>query len=79
MRTRPFAEIELGPAFHDLDPMGVVWHGHYLKYLELARCALLQTFDYQLAPAGSEHIVTQTDTGVVIYAHGDIELHFLCM
>ena len=40
---------------------------------------LLQTFDYQLAPAGSEHIVTQTDTGVVIYAHGDIELHFLRM
>ena len=39
-------EIELSPAFHDLDPMGVVWHGHYLKYLELARCALLQTFDY---------------------------------
>ena len=40
------AEIELSPAFHDLDPMDVVWHGHYLKYLELARCALLQTFDY---------------------------------
>ena len=39
-------EIELSPAFHDLDPMEVVWHGHYLKYLELARCALLQTFDY---------------------------------
>ena len=40
------AEIELTPAFHDLDPMEVVWHGHYLKYLELARCALLQRFDY---------------------------------
>ena len=40
------AEIELSPAFHDLDPMDVVWHGNYLKYLELARCALLQTFDY---------------------------------
>lgn len=40
------AEIELSPAFHDLDPMDVVWHGHYLKYLELARCALLQSFDY---------------------------------
>ena len=40
------AEIELSPAFHDLDPMDVVWHGHYFKYLELARCALLQTFDY---------------------------------
>lgn len=40
------AEIRLSPAFHDIDPMEVVWHGHYLKYLELARCALLQRFDY---------------------------------
>jgi len=39
-------EIELTPAFHDLDPMDIVWHGHYAKYLELARCALLQKFDY---------------------------------
>ena len=44
--ARPSVGIELSPAFHDLDPMGVVWHGHYLKYLELARCALLQSFDY---------------------------------
>ncbi len=43
---RPSAAITLSPAFHDLDPMGVVWHGHYLKYIELARCALLQSFDY---------------------------------
>jgi len=40
------AEIELTPAFHDLDPMIVVWHGNYLKYFELARCALLQRFNY---------------------------------
>ena len=40
------AEIQLSPAFHDLDPMAVVWHGHYLKYFELARCALLQKIDY---------------------------------
>ncbi len=26
--------------FHDLDPMGVVWHGNYLKYFEHAREAL---------------------------------------
>lgn len=39
-------EIEVTPAFHDLDPMAVVWHGNYLKYFELARCALLQRFDY---------------------------------
>ena len=39
-------EIELQPAFYDLDPKDIVWHGHYVKYLELARCALLERFDY---------------------------------
>jgi len=39
-------ELELAPAFHDCDPMNVVWHGNYFKYLELARCAVLQRFDY---------------------------------
>lgn len=39
-------ELSLSPAFHDVDPMEVVWHGHYFKYLELARCALLQRHDY---------------------------------
>lgn len=39
-------EITLAPAFHDCDPMNVVWHGNYFKYLELARCALLQRYDY---------------------------------
>ncbi len=39
-------EIELEPAFPDLDPMNVVWHGHYAKYFEIARCALLDRFDY---------------------------------
>lgn len=46
MPTDRYTEIELTPAFHDIDPMEVVWHGHYMKYLELARCALLQRFDY---------------------------------
>lgn len=38
---------------------------------------LLQAGDYQLAPAGSGHRITQTDTGVVIYAHGDLDLQFI--
>ncbi len=46
MKAVRSAEIELAPAFHDLDPMAVVWHGHYMKYFELARCALLQKYDY---------------------------------
>jgi len=35
---------------------------------------LLQPGDYQLAPAGSQHRETATDTGAVIYAHGDLDL-----
>ena len=38
---------------------------------------LLQPGDYQLAPAGTGHRITQTDTGIVIYAHGDLDLQFL--
>ena len=38
---------------------------------------LLQPGDYQLAPAGTGHFITETDTGVVIYAHGDLDLQFL--
>jgi len=38
---------------------------------------LLQPGDYQLAPAGSGHHITETDTGVVIYAHGDLDLQFV--
>jgi acyl-CoA thioester hydrolase len=35
------AEIEFAVPFFDVDSMEVVWHGHYVKYLEVARCALL--------------------------------------
>ena len=32
--------------FHDVDAMNVCWHGHYLKYFEFGRAALLRKFDY---------------------------------
>jgi acyl-CoA thioester hydrolase len=32
--------------FHDVDAMEVCWHGHYLKYFETGRAALLRKFDY---------------------------------
>ncbi len=38
--------IEVVPAFFDIDPMEIVWHGHYVKYLEVARSALLARYDY---------------------------------
>lgn len=39
-------EIDVTPAFFDVDVMEIVWHGHYVKYLELARSALLAKYDY---------------------------------
>lgn len=38
--------VDLLIPFHDVDMMEVVWHGHYAKYFEIARCALLDTIDY---------------------------------
>lgn len=45
-RSRWSAELELQVQFYDLDPMEIVWHGNYVKYIEAARCALLDTIDY---------------------------------
>jgi acyl-CoA thioester hydrolase len=48
MATRPelTQTVELTPAFHDIDAMEVVWHGHYIKYMEIARDALLARCGY---------------------------------
>lgn len=32
--------------FFDVDSMNVVWHGNYIKYLETARCELLDEIGY---------------------------------
>ena len=32
--------------FFDVDSMNVAWHGHYLKYFEIARCNLLDSLGY---------------------------------
>ena len=42
----PQAEVEILVPFHDVDAMRIVWHGHYVKYFEIARCALLDSIDY---------------------------------
>lgn len=39
-------EIELVVPFHDVDFMGVVWHGRYLKYFEIAREELMRAIGY---------------------------------
>lgn len=40
------AETELTIPFYDNDPMGVVWHGNYVKYIEIARCDMLNKIGY---------------------------------
>lgn len=39
-------DTEIQVPFFDIDMMNVVWHGHYIKYLEVARCALLDQLDH---------------------------------
>lgn len=40
--------IEATVAFHDIDIAGIAWHGHYLKYLENARWALMDRIGFGL-------------------------------
>lgn len=42
----PQTRVAIKVPFFDIDPMHVVWHGHYIKYFELARCELLAGIDY---------------------------------
>ncbi|MCQ4296188.1 acyl-CoA thioesterase [Pseudomonas stutzeri] len=49
------AEVEILVPFFDVDSMDVVWHGHYVKYFEVARCALLERIGHnyqQMRDAG---------------------------
>ena len=38
--------VEIVVPFHDIDAVGMAWHGHYAKYFEIARCELLESFHY---------------------------------
>ena len=44
LRLTATARVEV--PFHDVDAMNVCWHGHYLKYFESGRAALLREIDY---------------------------------
>ena len=42
--ARHSSEYEI--PFFDVDSMNIMWHGHYVKYLEMARCAFLEEIHY---------------------------------
>lgn len=39
-------ETILRAQFFELDPMNIVWHGNYARFLEMGRCDLLDRLDY---------------------------------
>ena len=40
------SEMKIIVPFYDLDPMNIVWHGNYVKYLEQARCDFFDKLNY---------------------------------
>ncbi len=55
--------VEFEVPFHDVDFLQVVWHGHYCKYLELARTALLRSREVdapQMFALGYRFYVSET-------------------
>ncbi len=44
MKTPPTSavDVEMEVPFHDVDSLQIVWHGHYYKYAEIGRTALLR-------------------------------------
>ncbi len=46
MNNKFTEEVVIKIPFHDVDSLDFVWHGHYAKYLEIARCALMDKLDY---------------------------------
>ena len=46
--------VEVLIRFNEADPLGIVWHGHYVKYLEVARCAFLTEIGYDYNEMGRQ-------------------------
>lgn len=57
------SNYDLTIPFYDIDPMLVVWHGNYIKYLEEARCDFLQ-----------KHSITYPDMEKTGFAFPVVEL-----
>lgn len=61
-------DTEVLVPFFDVDSMDVVWHGHYVKYLEIARCALLDDIG---------HNYTQMKAAGYVWPVIDIQLRYV--
>ena len=41
-------ETQIEVPFHDVDIMRIAWHGHYVKYIEIARTELIRSINYDI-------------------------------
>ena len=66
MEKKTIAEEICFPVeFYDVDSMQVVWHGNYVKYMEKARCALLDRIGFgYLEMARSDYVFPVVDVRV---------------
>jgi acyl-CoA thioester hydrolase len=62
------ATVDIVVPFFDVDSMDVVWHGHYVKYLEIARCALLDDIG---------HNYTQMKASGYVWPVIDLQLRYV--
>lgn len=44
-------------SFHDTDSMGVVWHGNYIKFIEIAREALFDNINFGYEVMQKENLI----------------------
>ena len=51
------SNTEIKIPFFDLDPMNVVWHGNYIKYMEIARCDLFSKIGYTYADMLKDNLI----------------------
>ena len=58
VKTAISCEVAMKVAFYDLDPLQIVWHGHYLKYFDITRAEL---FDQ----AGVDLFAFHAKTGII--------------
>ena len=73
-------ETRMTVAFHDLDPLQVVWHGNYLKYFDVARFGLfadagVDLYDYMINQQVVFPVTRSSLKHIVPLRHGDA---FIC-
>ena len=68
--------------FYDVDPMQVVWHGNYVKYLEVARCDFFRKLKYtydDMKNDGIMYPIAKMDMKYIKSAKFDEEIMVECI